>query len=619
MMRLAVLLACGVHVVMAAASCTKDNAPSAGDEQLASSTGGVAASVVPVAGAGGSRNAPTAGVNGARPAAGGPSVPRVGTGDVDPSPATSAAGSGSDAPAPGGAGGAGGAVAAAGSGATPGMTMAECPAVPSGMEPGTARAVTIDAQNIIGTIRSLQGAHWDPGAASGGLSQNYVEMGVDLIRTHDAGGINGTGAGDVDGPGRSRMFPNMSADSASEASYNFGPTDSLLKNITDAGAEILFRVGRSNISGGNTVPEDFDKYADVVKHIVMHYNQGWANGFKYGIRYWEIWNEPDFIPFWLGTGEQYHELYGKIAMAIRSVEPTALIGGPANSTFNDKMKTRGSLMKYIQDNQLPLDFYSYHKYTNKSQDPMDFARMAQSFRDELDMHGFPDAQIINSEWETSLQGDVMLGGEAGRAAFTADALIYMQNGPVAKSTSYMRIGANQSKESFAFTAISKLNASSNRVCAQGGDDNGFGVLAGISQTEPLLQVVIANYQIAQSLMGPIPGGNDEVLQFPGIGKLADMTYPERRSFTYPDKDGYDLTIRSIPEAWGDVTVTQRRIDARNDFDVVETKTVTVADRAQGLKISGKWARAQQSADDPTGAAQGVDLIVVSGASVTSSL
>jgi hypothetical protein len=79
-------------------------------------------------------------------------------------------------------------------------------------------------------------------------------MGIDMIRTHDIGGINGTGAGDVDGPGRSKMFPNMAADSTLEASYNFGPTDKVIKNILDAGAEVYFRVGRSNISNGATRP-----------------------------------------------------------------------------------------------------------------------------------------------------------------------------------------------------------------------------------------------------------------------------------------------------------------------------------------------------------------------------
>jgi hypothetical protein len=376
MMRTAVLLGCCVIVSTSGAACSK--APAADDSPPSASGTGAVASTQPTAGKPASASTvPIAGTKSSPPPTGQSSNPNVGTGDVRDGTATAAV-SGNGAPTPAGAGGT---IPIAGAGA-PSTDIADCPVLPSGMELGTARAVSVDAQKVIGTIRSLQGAHWDPGAASGALSKNYAAMGVDMIRTHDAGGVMGSGAGDVDGPGRSRMFPNMSADSAAEASYSFAATDALLKNITDLGAEIYFRVGRSNISGSNTVPDDFDKYADIVKHIVMHYNQGWANGFKYGIRYWEIWNEPDFTPFWLGTGEQYHELYGKIAMAIRSVEPTALIGGPANSTYNDKMKTRGSLMQYIKDNQLPLDFYSFHKYTNKSQDPMDYARMAQSFRDE---------------------------------------------------------------------------------------------------------------------------------------------------------------------------------------------------------------------------------------------
>jgi xylan 1,4-beta-xylosidase len=499
--------------------------------------------------------------------------------------------------------------------------IADCPAEASDMADGPARGVTVDAQKIIGTIRSLQGAHWDPGPGTQALSLNYVAMGVDMIRTHDAGGINGSGTGDIDGVGSARMFPNLNADATDAASYNFGPSDTMIKNIRDAGAEIYFRVGRSNIGGfdGNTVPPDFDKYAEIVKHVVMHYNQGWASGMSLGIRYFEIWNEPDFLPFWAGTGDQYHELYKKVSLAIRAVEENALIGGPANSTFNDKTGLRASFLQYVKDNQLPLDFYSFHKYTNKSNDPMDFARMAQSYRDELDMFGFTDTQIVNSEWESSLQGDPILGGAAGSATFTAEALMYMQDGPVDKSTSYMPINATANKESLAFSVISKLNATPSRLCAQGGDDNGFAVLAGLDAPSATLQVVIANYQIAASLMGPIPGGNEEELDIPGLGHLATMTYPERRSFTYPNKEGYALTIKAIPESWGDVTVKQYRIDADNDLDLVSTTMTKATERPEGtLMLSGAWARARANPpDDPMGAAQGVDLVVVTGTAAKS--
>jgi hypothetical protein len=139
------------------------------------------------------------------------------------------------------------------------------------------------------------------------------------------------------------------------------------------------------------------------------------------------------------------------------------------------------------------------------------------------------------------------------------------------------------------------------------------VLAGLSKSSPELQVVIANYQIATSLMGPIPGGNDEELDAPGLGHLASMTYPDRRSFTYLDKEGYALTINSIPESWGDVTVKQYRIDASNDLKLVSTKVTKTSERPQGsLVVSGAWAHAQPSSGDPKGAAQGLDLIVVTG-------
>jgi len=605
----ATLLGC-ICVLLSPTGCSEDPAA----EPSGQAAAGTAGDAIPAAG---TQAASMSGAGGALATAGAVSAPRAGAGPTTTAGSSGAAGIGPDDIRP--AAGAGG-TPAAGTGGTPPPVMADCPATPAGMDSGPARAVTVDAEAVIGKIRSLQGAHWDPGPASGAISRNYVAMGVDQIRTHDAGGINGTGAGDIDGPGRSRLFPSWSADPTDPASYNFGPTDALIKNIVDAKAEVFFRVGRSNISGGNAVPPDFKKYGEVVKHVIMHYNQGWANGFKYGIRYFEIWNEPDFVPFWTGTGEQYHELYKEIALAIKAAEPNALIGGPANSTFNDMMKTRGSLMQYIKDNQLPFDFYSYHKYTNKSNDPFDFARMARSFREELDKYGFTKTEIMNTEFATSLQGDPILGGQAGRAAFIAEALMYMQDAPVARAHSYMRIGSTASKESLAFGAVSKLNATPTRLCVQGADDSGFAVIAGRADEGQTLQVLLANYQIPKSLQGPIPGGNEEEINVPGLGFLATMTYLDRRTFNYPDKEGYALTIKSIPEAWGDVTIKQYRIDANNDFELVNTTMSSVADRPQGtLRIDGTaWAHARPSADDPNpkGAEQGVDLLVVTGAGST---
>ena len=72
-------------------------------------------------------------------------------------------------------------------------------------------------------------------------------------------------------------------------------------------------------------PEDAAKWARICANIVRHYNEGWADGFHYGITYWEIWNEPDneesieLNNMWKGTKEQYYDLYAATAPSASDV------------------------------------------------------------------------------------------------------------------------------------------------------------------------------------------------------------------------------------------------------------------------------------------------------------
>lgn len=456
----------------------------------------------------------------------------------------------------------------------------------------------------------------------------YRRLGVDILRTHDAGlpGFGVPGTGDIDGVGPGRIFPDWQGDPDEPASYNFAPTDALLANVRALGAEVYFRVGRSatgnlgpggdgsGIFDGNYVPDDFDKYADVVRHVVMHYNKGWANGFEYGIRYFEIWNEPDFLPFWAGTGEQYHELYGKLALAVKSVDQSLLVGGPANAMFNDRKGTRASFLQYLSDNQLPLDFYSFHRYTNSSNDPLDYARIAQSYREELDRFGFTSTRIINSEYGTSLlPDDPLIGGDAGRAAFAAQALIFMQDAPVDRALSYMiLIGETPSKESLGFEAISRLKETPSRLWTEAPENDAYAVLAGTDTEERRIQVVVSRYQISPLLIGPLPGERDVPVEIPGVGPLGTFTLLERRTPEYSDTDGYELVIDNVPDTWGAVRVEQYRIDRANDLTLVGTEIVPTEKRQGGrVSLSGEWAHAEASPPaDPNGVAQGVDVIVI---------
>ena len=64
-------------------------------------------------------------------------------------------------------------------------------------------------------------------------------------------------------------------------------------------------------------PRDPAKWAAACCGIIRHYNAGWANGFKHGIVYWEIWNEPENRPaMWTGSDEQFLELYAVAAAVL---------------------------------------------------------------------------------------------------------------------------------------------------------------------------------------------------------------------------------------------------------------------------------------------------------------
>ncbi len=166
--------------------------------------------------------------------------------------------------------------------------------------------IVVDAAEVTGTIRSLQGINAGPRRLDpqhSHLFQQYRDIGVDYVRTHD-----------YYGPADMHvLFPDLQADPDDETSYNFVSTDRELEAIKRVGAEILFRLGYSwgdpHAPVTYVAPEDHEAWAQAAVHVAKHYNDGWANGFHWDIEYWEVWNEPDIAYFWTGTREEYFQLY----------------------------------------------------------------------------------------------------------------------------------------------------------------------------------------------------------------------------------------------------------------------------------------------------------------------
>ena len=207
---------------------------------------------------------------------------------------------------------------------------------------GTAR-VTVDFAQPVGAIKPMHGVGQPPQVGWDLKMCHYLkEAGVPFSRLHDVGGAYGKNAY-VDVP---NIFRDFDADENDPKSYSFAFTDYLLKNLVANGVEPFYRLGitienRVDIQALRTAPpKDPAKWARVCEHIIRHYTEGWANGFKYRIRYWEIWNEPESPmdkphngSMWSGSWRQYMELYEVTSKHLKKCFPHLKIGGYAATGF----------------------------------------------------------------------------------------------------------------------------------------------------------------------------------------------------------------------------------------------------------------------------------------------
>jgi hypothetical protein len=416
-----------------------------------------------------------------------------------------------------------------------------------GAQVSAARKIDIDATVTVGALRPLNGVQANDalGAAF------YRKARVDLVRIPDA-----AGAGNIDA-----IFPDMNADAENPKSYNFAPTDELMKSIRSGGAEPLFRIGRSAAAAGEP-PADLDKWAQVVRHVVLHYNAKWARGFRYGIRYWEIWNAPDSKQSWNGTALDYYRLYDKTARAIQAADPSAQVGGPAISKPLIVGNYREKFIDFVRLNDLPLDFFSWHFYAVDSNDPYTFVTIARQLRIILDARGFGSARNVLDEWNAD-PADADMSG-AARAAFTVSSLIYMLGGPIDAETYSAAapvppFGAATDAVGAALGAYGALKGSPLLIRAGGGDTAGLAVVAGKSKDNRLVQILISNYQIASKYLGS-PRDN------------WDTTLPERRTVQYSNNGGYEATI-TLPSS-GKYQVKRYRISDTSAFALVDQRDET---------------------------------------------
>ncbi|HEX8341617.1 MAG TPA: hypothetical protein VF624_11965, partial [Tepidisphaeraceae bacterium] len=241
-------------------------------------------------------------------------------------------------------------------------------------------------------------------------------------------------------------------DARGEAVYNFQYVDELFDRMLAIGVRPFVELGfcpsalASQIGtvfwwkGNGSPPTDYAKWGALVGRIMTH----WVG--RYGIDevrqwYFEVWNEPNLHPFFKGTKSQYFELYKTTAAAVKAVDPSLRVGGPATSNFVPDARFAGetedlaqhagtigaadldaldwkpvwlsNFFAYCAREKLPVDFISCHPYptdwaldshgeTVKSTRGADATTKDLALlRRMVDASDWPAAEIHLTEWSSS--------------------------------------------------------------------------------------------------------------------------------------------------------------------------------------------------------------------------
>jgi xylan 1,4-beta-xylosidase len=250
--------------------------------------------------------------------------------------------------------------------------------------------------------------------------------------------------------------------------YNWQYIDELFDFLQSIGMKPFVEVGfmpGSLASGSKTIfwyranvtpPKDYAKWEGLITAFVRHVTE------RYGadeVRTWyfEVWNEPNLTGFWIGdTGgksydefaptlrEKYYELYASTARAIKAVDGSYRVGGPATAGSG----WIGETLAFCAEKHQPLDFVSTHCYATMSgyldengnagtvfsPDRNAITGEVKGVRARIDKSAFANAELHYTEWSSSYTPADPIHDSYHSAAFILDK---MRNiGSAANSMSY---------------------------------------------------------------------------------------------------------------------------------------------------------------------------------------
>src|SRR5271157_118825 len=249
-------------------------------------------------------------------------------------------------------------------------------------------------------------------------------IGFDYLRFH---GILSDDVGLV-------QYADKSGKELDEDCLNFPNVDAIYDALLDLGIKpfVEFSFMPRYLASGDTQvfkypsnitpPSSDAQWTSLINLLVTH----WKN--RYGIDelldwYFEVWNEPNLINFWIGTQAEYFNLYKNAVNAIKAVDQHLRAGGPASS--DGRWIT--PFLQFCYDEGVPVDFISTHVYqSDKPLGGTNFVSgnyipdLVARVRVEIEASAFPALELHFTEYGSTSSPNDLMHDTANQAAFICD-------------------------------------------------------------------------------------------------------------------------------------------------------------------------------------------------------
>ena len=205
----------------------------------------------------------------------------------------------------------------------------------------------------------------------------------------------------------------VNRDNRANLQLNWQKLDDTVCDIFHAGAKPFFSLGYmpSDLSEDGSLvskPKSWDDWTLLVQKTIERYSGvntrlcGQITGFWLTDIYYEVWNEPDLETFgkWglYGGNRDYKTMYFYSSLGAQKATNVNrfLLGGPATTSLYRNWVTQ--LLDFIKENNLRIDFISWHHYSKNTQNFDSQNQQLNSWLASPDYEAYSLLPKVISEW-----------------------------------------------------------------------------------------------------------------------------------------------------------------------------------------------------------------------------